>query len=749
VGAFLVAFSVACGRGSQQGCADGSLRLADFVFHQAFNVTTEGISVPNGVGLDRLSHGWRIDSDSEKAAFAVITGREAQVSAFSADGSFRALELELALAPDAPVQRRALRVYLNGQRVGRLRLDPAWAMRHLDLESGSVRIGENFLTLEPGVGRAAQKHRQLPSVRLRRLRLLPKSGRALRAGRPDHIRVHFPVPGGADSPVVVMPTESFLDLVLRLPSGAQLTGEVGLQPSPNPPAEPVVLSVRLLDETGSVEELFVQHLRTAATRRTLKVNLGSRAGQIARLRFAAIGHGESLVQWRGVCVQGASPVADPTPGPPVARVRVAPSGDLGRPDVLLILLDAARADAFSPFGGPHETLAAERLAASGTVFRQATTPSSWTGQSVPAIFTGLFPDTLGVGPWGSVLPEKIKTLAEMTASVGYRTVLWSQHPIYRLQPSLARGFEITHAPPRGIFYDTLPAADDLLSHSRPTFAFVHLIPPHQPYTPPAPYRGRYSNWYEGDVSADEAALNRLEGRPERPNETDLRYIQDRYLENAAYADHLVGRLLSVLDRRNRYRDALVVLLADHGEAFYEHGHLMHSRDVHREVLHVPLILKWPESIHRFRPVVDEPVSLVDLVPTLVEGLALAVDTQGYQGRSLLPLALGDSPASRAVYAVTRGYLDADLSPRSQLMLESEGWRILYRPLLDESQLYRVESDPQEQRDVSRRFAMRTLLLRQAVLMQRAWDEKLLGALSLVDELGPKERAQLRALGYLE
>jgi arylsulfatase A-like enzyme len=243
-------------------------------------------------------------------------------------------------------------------------------------------------------------------------------------------------------------------------------------------------------------------------------------------------------------------------------------------------------------------------------------------------------------------------------------------------------------------------------------------------------------------------LRRLALRPEPPDAVELRYVRDRYLENVAYADHLLGRVLSLLDQQGRYRETLVVLLSDHGEAFHEHGQFMHRLNVHREALHVPLIVKWPASVRGFRPEVTQPVSLVDLVPTLVDGLSLGGE-DGFQGRSLLPLCFEGVSSERALYAMTRGrHLERD-GPRPQLMLESGGWRILYRPRADEVQLYRVDSDPQERVDLARELPLRALLIRQSVLMQSAWNRDLLGVgIPRADELDPEDREQLGALGYL-
>jgi arylsulfatase A-like enzyme len=239
-------------------------------------------------------------------------------------------------------------------------------------------------------------------------------------------------------------------------------------------------------------------------------------------------------------------------------------------------------------------------------------------------------------------------------------------------------------------------------------------------------------------------------RQKRLTEADLRYLRDRYLENASYADHLLGRLLALLDAHGRYKEALIVLLSDHGEAFHEHGRFLHSPDVHNEVLHVPLIVKWPESRKGFRPAVDGPVSLVDLLPTLVDGLSLEGGVDGYQGRSLLAASFEGERGPRPLYAVTRGHHNPDFPPRPHLMLESDGWRLLHRPVSDESRLFQVGRDPAERHDLSARFVMRTLLLRQAVRMQRAWNRQLLGVeRAPVDALDPAAREQLEALGYLD
>jgi arylsulfatase A-like enzyme len=368
------------------------------------------------------------------------------------------------------------------------------------------------------------------------------------------------------------------------------------------------------------------------------------------------------------------------------------------------------------------------------------------------MLTGIYSDALGIDVWRSRLPEDVPTLAELMLSAGYRTVLWSQHVLYWTSPGLDRGFELAHHS-KETTYRVTPSAEDLLSDDRPTFAFVHLMPPHLPYDPPAPHRGAYSSWYRGDMAVDAESLGRYSLRRERRklSEADLRYVRDRYQENVAFADALVGRVLDVLDRRNRYNDALVILLSDHGEAFLEHGRFKHGLDVHREMLHVPLVVKWPSSVGGFRSVVAEPVSLLDLVPSLVDGLSLSAD-HGFQGRSFLPLAFEGPGVRRDLYALTRGVLlHPEYPPRTKLMFESGDWRLLHDPLTERSRLYRIDRDPLERYNLASEEPLRALFLRQSLLIQTAWNRRLRESWNVedrVDGLDPETVEQLKELGYV-
>ncbi|MDH3746064.1 MAG: sulfatase, partial [Acidobacteriota bacterium] len=489
---------------------------------------------------------------------------------------------------------------------------------------------------------------------------------------------------------------------------------------------------------------------------SIRVELARWAGEYVRLRLGVSGSAGAKVMWHRPRVRG----VEGRGSDPLASIRIAPeappsSGRLRRngrnPDVVLVLLDAARFDAFSSYGGLLTTPVIDSLAADGTRFGRALAPSSWTAQSVPSVLTGLYPDALGVEHWGDALPIETPTLAELLAGVGYRTVLWSQHPLYKRWPSLVRGFEQVELPgPEDLA--ALPDAEDLFFDHRPTFAFVHLLPPHAPYEPPLPFRGSLTGWYRGSVELEPIFLNQFPYvlDPAALDADDRRYIRESYLENVAFADSLVGRIIQSLRDRDRYEEALIGVLSDHGEAFLEHGIFLHTNLLHQEFIQIPLVFKWPASIEGAARVIAQASGLVDLVPTLVDGLALETAGRGFQGRSVLPMVFDDATPERCHYAITSGARKRELAdPR--MMIECLEWKLHYAPITEVTQLYRIDTDPREQVDLAPEHSTVALYMRQELLRQMFFNRRLAGSGAARDAeqtLDAETIEQLKALGYL-
>jgi len=169
------------------------------------------------------------------------------------------------------------------------------------------------------------------------------------------------------------------------------------------------------------------------------------------------------------------------------------------------------------------------------------------------------------------------------------------------------------------------------------------------------------------------------------------YIISRYDNCISYMDHFVGNLIDVLKKKNIYDNTMIILCADHGEELGERKtfNRFGNKNLYQEVIHVPLIIKWPDSKVGLRRI-GSPVGLVDVMPTIIEkmhaggGLVL-------QGKSLLPLIEG------FVDPQPRSFVISEVSSRKWAMLTSDGWKLIVTP--QRSELYDLSVDPKERNNV--------------------------------------------------
>lgn len=721
--ALLLAVLAGCGR-------EPVVRLADHARHQRDHVTTRWLPASSELADRLIADGWRIEEKADGAAMR-MTGDRSRLWFYSADGRTTGAELHRAAATAAG-PTLGITYGLNGRSQGRLSWRPEDAVGLLSFATGAARAGWNALDVRLVLpGEAGSGTLELAGIRL-------LDGREAAVADPGPRRL------AVDGGELGIPGEGVLEVALEVPPEGWLELDaLGEHESRRSAA--LAVAVELMDAAGEWRQLGGMRLESG-DRDRLRVDLDSWVGRPVVLRLRVDGPRGSVARFRRAGVFGAGPPRGAEV--PILPAPVVPTARLGRPDVVIVVLDAARADAFGVYGAEHPTPAVDALAASGTRFERALAPSSWTGQSIPALLTGFHPDTLHVERWGDPLPEEIPSLAELMALAGYRTVLWSQHPIYDRAESLVRGFEHVHYSGRRR-RAKLPPRDFLFESERPTFALVHLLPPHSPYSPPAPFRGAYTGGYEGKLRSGLGALGRigrrrlLELTPE-----DRVYIRGRYLENVAFADRLVERIVRTLTAAGRFDRSLILVTSDHGEAFLEHGVFMHSRELHQEMLRVPLVVKWPAQVEGFAPEVDEPATLIDLAPTLVDGLGLSAE-RGFQGRSLLSRVFEGIPLERPIYATTRGLGDVGRLARPRWLLEQGSWRVIHDPVADRTELYAAASDPGDVDDRSAERPAQARLLLQALRIQRAFNLELLGLGPRAEaELDPELAEELRALGYL-
>ena len=309
------------------------------------------------------------------------------------------------------------------------------------------------------------------------------------------------------------------------------------------------------------------------------------------------------------------------------------------PNILLIVVDTLRADRLGSYGNDRGlTPFLDELAARGTVFRNAYAPCSWTCPSVASLLTSRYPSQHRVSDFESVLSEDERLFAEVLRAANYATGGFSANFRLSRAQGYAQGFQTWHADKTA----EKPRAPDvrqfvqrwLHNHQQtPALLYLQYMEPHAPYAPPEPYRTRFRR--AGGAAEDETATRKLVQREwDDLSSDELTLLASLYDGEVASLDAELRLLFDDLERQGFLADAVVIVTADHGEEFHEHGLMTHGLQLYDESVRVPFIMVAPG--YRGGRVVDEPVSLIDIAPTLVE-LAGLPPQPPFEGRSLVPL----------------------------------------------------------------------------------------------------------------
>ena len=239
---------------------------------------------------------------------------------------------------------------------------------------------------------------------------------------------------------------------------------------------------------------------------------------------------------------------------------------------------------------------------------------------------------------------------------------------------------------------------------------MHFYDPHAPYDPPPDFRGKHGSApYAGEI---------------------------------AFADSQLARLLKSIPRRKRTarKDTIVVVTADHGEGFGEHGENGHGLLLYEESVHVPLVVR-ATGLLRAGLRIAQPVSLVDVVPTVCELAGLAVPEE-VQGRSLAALAGGEHRDAVAVPIYSETLYPGRFGWSDLRSLRVGSWRLVQS---SESELYDLAADPQEAHDLA---AAQPDVVRETTRALAGLRSQLERSATAATEIGLEEAARLRALGYV-
>ncbi len=419
-----------------------------------------------------------------------------------------------------------------------------------------------------------------------------------------------------------------------------------------------------------------------------------------------------------------------------------------KPNVLVIMFDQLTPSALGCYGnGVTHAPTIDRLARTGVVFDAAYSNSPLCTPARYCMMTGQLPSATKGYDNAAYLASTIPTLAHFARSGGYRTVLDGK--MHFVGPDQLHGFEErrttdiypadfgwtpnwlqpderidwwfhnmdsvkqagTAEVTNQLLYDDevghqgVRALHDLArdSDDRPWLLVVSFTHPHDPYVT----RNRYWDLYEGKdiplprIQADDVDLDPHTKRLRAVSamdeveitEADVRRARRAYYGNISYLDEWTGRLTDTLDALGARDDTIVILTADHGDMLGERG-LWYKMNFFEGSARIPLIVNAPT---RFAPKrVAEPVSLVDLLPTVTEiagdGVPPSIDPLA--GQSLLELCRDEHPVREPLPRQVIGEYMGEGALAPIVMIRRGRMKYVHSPI-DPDQLYDLGADPDE------------------------------------------------------
>jgi len=385
-----------------------------------------------------------------------------------------------------------------------------------------------------------------------------------------------------------------------------------------------------------------------------------------------------------------------------------------RPNVLWITMDSLRPDHLGCYGYPEaQTTRIDELAGEGFLFADCIAQAPYTHISVPSMITGKYPAQTKVRKAGDDLDSAHTTLAELLHRHGYLT-----YGILQSWPKgFQQGFEKLAPISRSTDQKTKWCLDFLSQpDDRPFFIWLYYWDPHLPYTPPAEFmkasepgytaedsepRGRPSpgtpdkelrdrtGLYGGTIEV----LTRINESRIELSETEREHLIHLYDAEIAFVDSRIEQVVARIKELGLWDDTMLILNADHGEGFGEHGKYYHGLTLYEDQVRVPLIIKPPQSLTEGKNIRSS-VRNMDIMPTILDYCGVR-SPQDVQGQSLRPYAEGKSAPNLPSCLETFGFWKGLGSEFQLVGYRRDGYKLIYDLVNQREELYHLVQDPGE------------------------------------------------------
>ncbi len=708
-----------------------------------------------------LASGFFREAGAPKGDRFAWSGREAELSLTWASALPRSAILDVATY--AGLRGQTADVFLNGAPVTRLTLNDTRFRYAIPLPVAAQKAGENRLRF--AFARTASPSDADPKNP--DLRQLAAAFYALAVaaaddrGLDDLLDRAAPRPFGvvvaAGIPAIEGVGPAVARFALRLPEAAELRFVPELHPAARAAAGAVSFRVTLEAEGAVEREIWGRVLGAKDARAPAEVTIAlpGRPGDIVRLGLhtgTAPSDRFAWGVWRAPRVLGLGFAASPErPSYSTEDERRADPlrQALGSANVILVILDAARAAQFGAYGYARPTTPEiDRIAAEGVVFENATTPAVYTLGAMSSIWTSQHPDRHhSEVSFSAALPADRLTLAEVLSARGLRTGGFVANAVAGRKFGFDRGFarfrEILHGV-AGDFVAVVPPWIE--KNNQRFFLYLHFREPHFPYDPPPPFDTRFGP--EGPIAkrsrGESAFFTDLNQGRRQAGSGEMEHLVRLYDGNLAYADQQLGLLRQAFEAAGVWDTSVVIVAADHGEGLGEHGWIGHNVQVYEESTHVPLIVRLPSAAGVAGRRVKGLVDLLDIAPTVADVLRAREgggQAGAFEGRSLLPMIAG-APGKPAVLSRT-------VWDRPRYALRDQDYKFLYDTRTGEEELFHLRADPGERKNLAAQQPVRGAFHRQTLHHWIASLTRPPGKASEQAILTREQCENMKALGYLD
>ncbi len=607
--------------------------------------------------------------------------------------------------------------YLNGQTLRETQVNAADGFTELVLPvpAGSVKPGENELMLR--ATKTANVQGKSRSFAIDWIRVEPEGAQSV---QPKPAQVASVSAAQVERRSISLAPGARVDWFVEVPAGASLVFGSAAQ------SDSGKLAVQAKsDAKGKKHEMAIGAGWTDEV-----VSLSELEGQIARLRF--VNEGQSPIALSDVRV--------------VRAASVAALAEAQAENVIVLLVDTLRASKLQQYYPKSrvKTPVLDAFAAQGVMFERPQAPENWTKPSVASVLTSLHPASHNTKEDASKLPRSALMLSEVYQKAGFETGSFIANGYVSNAFGFDQGWdyytnyirEQKSTTAENVFGDAIDWIEK--NKDKRFFAYIQTIDPHVPYDPPdqflkmydpEPYSGQVKN-RRTHLMMDDAKKN-----PKKYNFTarDKARIEALHDGEISYHDAFFGKFLDKLAELGLDQNTIIVVTSDHGEEFQEHGSWGHGHSVYQELLHVPLMLRWPGVAPaglRVAPV----VSTMDIGPTVLEATGVAVP-EAFEGRSLLGFVRGDWPTGPHV--AFSDFL------QHRRVIRGGDWKLIVRGDLSQV-MFDLKTDPWEKTELSGRenpIAQRYLRTLHGQFLGADDRGHWLAASELVSKAKPQQRKQ--------